>query len=87
MIPGINLGVAQIDPKTMPSNYAWLEYTFGGDSDFALSINTPQAVLQHLIDRRNAVTNLLDPKWRDIGASLLCNGKRCGYVVILGRSY
>jgi len=60
MIPGIDLGAAQIDPRTMPQNYVWLEYTFGGDSDFALSINTPQAVLQDLIERRSATGDLLD---------------------------
>lgn len=87
MIPGIDLGTAQIDPKTMPQNYAWSEYTFGGDSEFALSIDTPEEAVQDLIDRRGASSDLLNPNWRDIGASLFCNGRRCGYVVILGRPY
>lgn len=87
MIPGIDMGIAQIDPKVMPQNYAWVEYTFGGDTAFALSINTPEAALQHLSGRDGFLANLQDPRYRDIGAALLCNGQRCGYVVILGRPY
>jgi hypothetical protein len=71
----------------MPSNYAWTEFTFGGDSASALSINTPQAALADLIDRRGESESLLDSEYRDIGAALLCNGECCGYVVILGRHY
>jgi len=83
----LDLGQIQIEPRAMPTNYAWSEYTSGGNDAATLALTSPQTVLRDLVDRRRASTDLLDPIHRDIGAALLCNGQRCGYVVILGRPY
>lgn len=81
----LDLGEIQIDTRTMPDNYAWTELRFLGDSDLALSMNTPQAALEYLIEKQSV--SLLGSEHRDIGAALLCNGRCCGYIVILGRPY
>ncbi len=87
MLPGVDLGVVQIDPRVMPSGYAWTEWTFGGDNAHALSVNTPEAVIEDMVERRGESEDLLSEEYRDVGAVLLCNGERCGYVIILGRPY
>ena len=79
----LDLSQIQIDPRSMPDNYAWREFTFGGDTQEALSVHTPQRALEHFIDTWGD-EYLLSDEYTELAATLLCNGQRCGFVVILG---
>ena len=79
----LDLGQIPIDPKAMPDNYAWSEYTFGGNDDRAMSIDSPQRALEKFIETWGE-TPLLREEDTELGASLLCNGQRCGFIVIFG---
>ncbi len=80
----LDLGQIQIDSRTMPADYAWTELTFGGNTEQALQIVTPEAALAYMQTVEGWPAYLLQSEARDIGAAQLCNGARCGFVVILG---
>lgn len=80
----LDLGQIQIDVRTMPGDYAWTELSFGGNTELALQMVTPEAALAYMQTVKDWPAYLLQPEARHIGAVQLCNGARCGFVVILG---
>ncbi len=82
----LDLGQIPIDPRTMPDNYAWSEFSFWGDSSDALAVNSPQRALDYFINTWGE-DNLLTDEYTELGTSLLCNGQRCGFIVILGHPH
>lgn len=81
----LDLGQIQIDPRTMPADYAWRELSFGGNTELALQMVTPEAALAYMQTVEGWPAHLLQPELHDIGAAQLCNGARCGFIVILGQ--
>lgn len=85
LIP-INMTEVQIDPRVMPANYAWAEWTSQGNTQEMLALNTPEAILQYWLSWQGMPQDALSTQYTDIGATYLCDGERCAFVIIYGVS-
>ena len=83
----VDLGKVQIDPRVMPSNYKWQEWTAWGDSPETLtSLQTAKSILDYWLTWQGMPKDALTTEYTDIGATYLCNGIRCAFVIIYGGS-
>lgn len=83
----VDLGKVQIDKRLMPSNYEWQEWASWGNDNLALSLRTPDAILKYWLTWKGMPQEALDKKYTDVGATYLCNGERCAFVIIYGVSH
>lgn len=84
LLPGSLLTERQIDNATMPGNYQWRELTHWSDT---FSLRSAADMFDQLVNRRDGPDSLLDTTFVDLAAVTLCDGRRCVYVIILGRPY
>ena len=80
----VDLNKVQIDPRIMPSNYKWQEWTAWGDTPQMLSLRTAKSILDYWLTWKGMPKGALATEYTEIGAAYLCNGARCAFVIIFG---